>query len=151
MRVIICGNRNWHDLSLIEQIMVSLPKDTVIIEGECRGADLLAKRVAEKNGYIVIPCPADWQKYGNAAGPIRNQKMLDEYKPDLVLAFHNDIEHSKGTKDMIIRADKANIPVRIIGENNKEWIYDSEHKEFIDISCDNPKLRKLLKESVKIK
>ena len=37
--------------------------------------------------------------------------MLDESKPDLVVYFHDDIENSKGTKDMITRAEKANIPV----------------------------------------
>lgn len=57
--------------------------------------------------------PANWSQYGHAAGPIRNQKMLDQ-NPDLVIAFHFDLEHSKGTKDMINRAKKACIPVRFV-------------------------------------
>ena len=57
----------------------------------------------------IIKFPADWNKYGKAAGVLRNQQMLDEGHPDLVVYFHKDIENSKGTKDMIIRAIDANI------------------------------------------
>jgi hypothetical protein len=65
---------------------------------------------------MVIRVSAKWEKYGLAAGPIRNQEMLDTYKPDLVVAFHNDIEHSKGTKDMITRAMNYGIEYKIIKE-----------------------------------
>lgn len=48
--------------------------------------------------------------------PIRNKQMLDEGKPDLVLAFHTDIENSKGTKNMIYQAKKRGIKVILIKE-----------------------------------
>lgn len=116
MRVLICGDRNWGNLKIIEDFILTLPKETEIIEGECRGVDKKSRYVAEKHGYTVIPVPAEWSKYGNKAGPIRNQKMLDDYNPDLVVAFHNNIEKSRGTKDMIKRAKKAGIPVKLITE-----------------------------------
>jgi len=62
--------------------------------------------------------PADWKSYGKGAGPIRNQLMLDEGKPDLVLAFHNDISSSRGTADMIRRAKKHGISYEIISEDS---------------------------------
>ena len=37
--------------------------------------------------------------------------MLDEGKPDTVVYFHDNIERSKGTKDMVSRAKKAGLPV----------------------------------------
>ncbi len=85
----------------------------MIVEGDCRGADKISGYLARKHGLEVIPVPAKWEIYGNAAGPIRNQEMLDKYKPDLVVAFHNDIEHSKGTKNMITLATNQGIPVEI--------------------------------------
>jgi len=39
--------------------------------------------------------------------------MLDEGKPTYVLAFHDNLAESKGTKDMVTRAKKAGIPVEV--------------------------------------
>lgn len=98
---------------MIKDFLLTLSKDAVIIEGECRGADRIAREEAEKLGMEVIPFEAKWERYGRGAGHIRNQKMLDEGKPDKVVAFHNDITSSKGTKDMIRRAKEADIPTEI--------------------------------------
>jgi len=87
---------------------------THIIAGEARGADTLAKTFAARHEFKYLGFPALWGQYGKAAGPIRNQQMLDEGRPDLVLAFHDDIEHSKGTGDIVRRARKAGIPVEVI-------------------------------------
>ena len=62
-------------------------------------------------GFAIIGFPAQWDKYGKSAGVIRNQQMLDEGKPDTVVYFHDNIERSKGTKDMVSRAKKAGLPV----------------------------------------
>lgn len=116
MKVIICGDRNWTDYKMIEAFIVTLPKDTIIIEGDCKETDQLSGLIGKKYGYEVISVPAEWKKYGRKAGPIRNQEILDEYKPDLVVAFHNDIEHSKGTKNMIDLAIKAGVHVELKGD-----------------------------------
>jgi hypothetical protein len=117
MRVIVCGDRNWKRMDIIERELRKLPTDTLIIHGAARGADTLGKFVAEKIGLKVINdgkgFPADWKRYGRAAGPIRNQQMIDEGKPDMVLAFHDNISESVGTKDMVTRARKARIEVEI--------------------------------------
>jgi hypothetical protein len=117
MRVIICGSRNWNNFKVIEDFILTLPEGTVIIEGDCAGADKISGYLGRQHGYTVIRVSAKWEKYGVAAGPIRNQEMLDTYKPNLVVAFHNDIEHSKGTKDMIERATKFGIETKIIKES----------------------------------
>jgi hypothetical protein len=77
------------------------------IEGEAKGADSLARDVALELGFKVLSFPADWDKYHRAAGPIRNRQMLTEGKPDLVLAFHQDLTRSKGTKNMVTLARRA--------------------------------------------
>lgn len=117
MRVLVCGDRNWRNMAVIERELKRLPPDTLIIHGACRGADTLAKFVAEKIGLKVINngkgFPADWKRYSRGAGIIRNQVMIDEGKPDLVLAFHENISESRGTKDMVNRARRAGVKVEI--------------------------------------
>ncbi len=112
MRVLVCGSREWTNYSVIERRMKALPPGSVIIEGEARGADKSARRIAEHLGFKVMPFRANWYKHGNRAGPIRNQRMIDVGEPDLVLAF--PMPDSVGTHDMIARARKAGIPVEVV-------------------------------------
>ena len=117
MRVLICGSRNWKEEDVlpeyrIETYIKTLPPNTVIILGNAPGADTIADRIASERGHTVIEFKADWDKYGDAAGPIRNQKMLD-FGVARVAAFHTDIANSVGTKDMVAKARKAWVPVQV--------------------------------------
>jgi hypothetical protein len=116
MRVLVSGDRNWTDVEAIRRELSKLPDDTVIIHGDARGADSIADEVAKELGFEVDPYPAEWEKYYKAAGPIRNQQMIDEGKPDKILAFHPNIQESKGTKDMVKRAVKHSIPFQVFSE-----------------------------------
>jgi len=116
MKVLCCGDRDWKRKDIIKRELKKLPKGTTIIEGECRGADLLSLAVAIELGFEIMRFPAQWEVYGRAAGVLRNQQMLDEGKPDLVLAFHSSIERSRGTRDMIQREKQQKIPVQLIKE-----------------------------------
>jgi hypothetical protein len=112
VKVLICGDRHWKDyVSIRDTVGKLLSKygDLTIIEGGCSGADLYAKSAAKEFGIPVKEYPADWEKYGLAAGPIRNKQMLDEENPDLVIAFHANIENSKGTKNMVTQAKQRGI------------------------------------------
>lgn len=113
VRILVCGDRNWKRMDIIERELKKFPPGTIVIEGEAPGADTLGRFVAEKLGFKVIPFPAKWHIYRRGAGPIRNQQMIDEGKPDLVLAFHEDISKSVGTKDMVNRAKGYRIKVEI--------------------------------------
>ncbi len=115
-RILVCGDRDWTDKQLICDVLMDFwweRGDCVVIEGDCRGADQMAGAIAEMMGMEVKKFPADWDKYHKGAGPIRNQQMLDEGKPDIVLAFHSNIGESKGTMDMIRRANKAGLVVTL--------------------------------------
>jgi hypothetical protein len=120
MRVLFCGDRDWNDIVPIVKELSALPDGSVIIEGEARGADRMAAHAAKvllaHKNFEVQRYPANWDKFGRAAGPIRNQQMLDEGKPELVIAFHHDIENSKGTKHMVGIAIKAGIKVKLVRE-----------------------------------
>ena len=112
-KVIVCGSRKWLSVDVIVKRLVKLPLNTTIIQGECSGADILGKNVARDIGFDVVGFYANWNKYGKAAGPIRNIRMLNT-KPELVLAFHDDISKSKGTKHIVGEARKRGIEVEVI-------------------------------------
>ena len=70
----------------------------------------MAGRYAREND---IPCrdfPAEWQRYGRSAGYRRNQRMLDERKPDLVVAFPG----GRGTENMVKISRQQGFDVNII-------------------------------------
>jgi len=115
MRVLVCGDRNWIDGALIfEALRVEhFGLDTVVVDGAARGADSLGHAAALELGLQTERFPANWTRYGRGAGPIRNQQMLDGGL-DLVMAFHDDLAHSKGTAHMVRIARKAGIAVRVI-------------------------------------
>jgi hypothetical protein len=117
LKIIVCGDRNWKDKAMIKQYIASLPSGTLIIQGECKGADLLAKKAAEELGYPTEGYPAHWGYFGLAAGPMRNRRMLAE-KPQLVVAFHDNLVSSKGTKDMLNAAKEAGVPVVVMSHNS---------------------------------
>ena len=114
MKILICGDRNWTDeQTIIDYLFPYIMKSPTIIHGNARGADTIGGAIAEKYGLKVIRERPNWNRFGDSAGPIRNRRMLEK-NPDLVLAFHNDIENSRGTKDMVTIARDAGIEVRVI-------------------------------------
>jgi len=119
VKVLICGARDWSDKAFIKLKMQKLKAGTIVVHGAARGADSLAGEVAEEMGLEVHPYPAAWGVFGRAAGPIRNEQMLNEEMPDAVWAFHSYIEGSKGTKDMMRQAQRRGIPVVLFSNKKK--------------------------------
>ena len=111
MRILVCGDRNWNNISSIKRELEKFSGDVVIIHGAARGADSIAENIAKSLGFKVEAYPAKWDELGRAAGPIRNMQMLEEGKPDLVLAFHPDLSKSKGTANMVSIARKRGVKV----------------------------------------
>lgn len=116
VRIIFCGDRNWEDYQKILEIahVLKTELDFIMIQGGAPGGDELSERAAIE---LEIQCErydADWEKYGRAAGPIRNTQMRVKGRADGVVAFHMDIASSKGTKNMVDQSIKAGLPV---------WIY----------------------------
>jgi hypothetical protein len=107
-RVLVCGGRSFNDEARLFAVLDSYDNErdfTVLIEGAARGADTLARKWAEAKKIPVLPFPADWKRHGRAAGPIRNERMLREGKPDLVIAFPG----GKGTAHMVSLARHAGV------------------------------------------
>lgn len=109
-RVLVCGGRNFGDVALMDRVLKALLLErnfTAVIHGDARGADRLADLWARENRIEVLSFPAQWRELGLAAGAIRNQRMLNEGKPDLVVAFPG----GKGTDDMVKKARRAGVEV----------------------------------------
>jgi predicted Rossmann-fold nucleotide-binding protein len=109
IRVLVCGGRTYSNVHRVHSVIQALPHDAVIITGGANGADTLAEHSALSLGMVAEVYYPNWDKYGKAAGPIRNQEMLDS-GIDKVIAFPGGY----GTADMIRRARKADIPVEEI-------------------------------------
>lgn len=109
MKILVCGGRDFNDYEFVKECLTFLHntlKSFTVIEGGARGADSLARRWANEHGIECITVPANWNKHGKRAGPIRNQEMLD-MNPDCVVAF----EGGNGTAHMVTISRKKQIPV----------------------------------------
>lgn len=104
MKVLVCGGRDFQDYERVKRILDTLVI-TTIISGLARGADSLGCRYAHEKRLILRGFPAKWNLYGKRAGFIRNKQMLDEGKPDLVVAFPGGV----GTNMMCELTIKAGI------------------------------------------
>lgn len=108
MKVLVCGGRRFRDAALLREILDKihmLNPIKLLVNGGAAGADTLAASWAVRNLVPVKTEFAEWNRYGNDAGPIRNKLMLDRYAPDLVVAF----EGGSGTKNMLIQAQRAKV------------------------------------------
>lgn len=114
MYILVCGSRYYKNRNLIEKILNEyVGFEPTLIHGAATGADSLAGEVAEDFGWRTIAIPADWKKYGKAAGPIRNSEMLD-FQPDLVISFGS----GRGTTNCVTQAKNRNIKVREIDKGD---------------------------------
>jgi hypothetical protein len=79
----------------------------LVITGGARGADSMAHEWAVSRGIPTEVYMAEWGRLGRKAGPIRNQRMLQQGRPDLVIAFPG----GRGTANMIGQANAAGLEV----------------------------------------
>lgn len=100
----------------LEVELSRLARPTLIIHGEAHGADELAAQWARRNDVADLGFRANWYPHGagrnrgpldRSAVPRRNQRMIDEGKPDFIIAFPG----GSGTADMVRRARAANVEV----------------------------------------
>lgn len=112
-RVIVCGGRdyqNWPRLVQILDAAVARLNLEYVIHGGAAGADTLAEAWCKARNVPFGRYRAEWGRLGKAAGHIRNERMIVEGKPDLVIAFPGD----RGTANMVKQAEAAGIKVHRI-------------------------------------
>ncbi len=128
MRVLVCGGRNFEDslfLSKVLNLLTSKYPIHLVITGDARGADSLARKWATERHILYVGYKARWDEFTEfnyvkpvkkqvggriinvTAGLDRNFLMLREAKPDLVVAFPG----GTGTQHMINLATQAGVKV----------------------------------------
>jgi SLOG family YspA-like protein len=122
MRLLISGSRNYNDYEAFKDNILKYYHDTerktgshridCIISGGARGTDTMAERFADEYNIPKEIYPADWNKYGRSAGPIRNRQMLKEGRIGEVVCFM--AKDSRGTADMLQAAIEAGKPAKVI-------------------------------------
>lgn len=119
-RVIIAGSRDFNNQDLfdnsIHDTLIRYETDELeIVSGGCSGADRMGEEYAEEWGIKCTVFQADWNKYGKAAGPIRNEQMA-KYTADadrgILIAF--PIGESRGTRNMIKLAKQYGLDIEVI-------------------------------------
>lgn len=118
MKVIIAGSRDIYDYDLVKEAIVASGFEiTEVVSGRARGVDSLGERWAHENGVPLQTFPADWEKFGKAAGPIRNGEMA-EYSEALIAVMWS--EGSKGTANMVKQAEAKGLRTFVIKVEKKD-------------------------------
>lgn len=105
-RIGVTGGRNYEDVGAIEGALKYLEEGDIVVHGGARGADTLFARTAEQHGYQTEPHLADWNKHGKAAGPIRNQEILDSGLHALIV-----FPGGRGTAHMTSICQRAGVEI----------------------------------------
>jgi len=109
MYLAVVGGRNFNNYELLRTKLDQLQIGK-IISGGAQGADRLAEKYAQEKGIPLQVFPADWSRYGRAAGPIRNEEIVKN--ANALIAFWDGT--SPGTKSSIALAQKYQRPYEIV-------------------------------------
>ena len=109
-RIAVTGGRDFINFLTIRKAFkeINLNENDILVHGGCHGCDKLCSQIAKNEFNAKIEeHKADWQKYGKAAGPIRNKEMLKS-NIDMLLVFRG----WKGTNNCVEEAKKLKINIR---------------------------------------
>jgi hypothetical protein len=114
---IFSGSRNWLDRGKVSKVFDQLCPD-VVIEGGANGLDTMARWECLERGIRVITIEAEWNKYGRAAGTIRNKAMLHELLGLKKKGYEISVQAfplngGKGTQNMMKMTQLYGIPLRV--------------------------------------
>ena len=93
-KVVIAGCRYYDNYEQAKQFIdyclsnIRKENEIVIISGGASGADFLGEIYAKENSFKIEKYPADWNKNGRRAGPIRNEEMAKNCDGITVAFFH---------------------------------------------------------------
>lgn len=135
---LVCGSRGWYNKDIIKEFISIIPNSWTMIEGECPvgGADAIAKELAYGMNKKVKKVSARWKQLGKKAGPIRNTIMVN-HGPKFGIAFHNNLKDSKGTKDVVDKMKRKDIPVFVVTDTLPPYEMEQIKKDIRKIISDN--------------
>lgn len=107
MKLIIAGSRDLNPtFGFIKSCIQMFSPGTIteIVSGCAEGVDSEGEHFASHMNIPVKRFPADWDKHGKAAGPIRNREMA-QYA-DVLLVIHNGSNGSINMKLEMMKLGK---------------------------------------------
>ncbi len=115
MKLVIAGSRGIDAKpktieKICQKAQINTDLITEVVSGKARGIDTAGEKFAESKSIPVKDFPADWTKYGKAAGPIRNKQMA-EYC-DLAIIIWDG--YSSGSHNMMDQLTKLNKPYYLV-------------------------------------
>ena len=119
MKIIIAGSREIFDYELLKKFMKKICDQyeiTQVISGNAKGMDKCGEYWAVEHGIPIVDMPADWDKHGKAAGPIRNAEMLKI--SDLILVIKKT--ESRGSSHMASIAKASGKPTFVYNVDTKK-------------------------------
>jgi hypothetical protein len=130
IKLIVAGSRSIKDYTIVEKELTKLlsgVKVDNVICGMAEGPDLFGKRYADEHGIGVLEFPAAWKdltvknckvvcgkfgEYNSLAGFNRNEEMA--CVGSHLIAFLSKDSKTHGTQDMIDRATKHGLKVKVV-------------------------------------
>ena len=110
MRLIIAGGRHLDDVALIRRALArahAIREISVVIHGGSGFLGIAAEDWAREQRLHVVRYPANWREFGKRAEAIRNAFMLEDSRPDMLLALPG----GNDTADLVAGAFRARVPV----------------------------------------
>jgi hypothetical protein len=118
---LISGSRTFPDPKLAKAVLRSqFSRHDIVIHGQANGVDRWAEEVANEKECIIEAYPAEWDKHGKSAGPIRNRQMFEaargymENTKDSVRALILWDGESRGTAHMLGLVEEFGMPLTLI-------------------------------------
>jgi O-acetyl-ADP-ribose deacetylase (regulator of RNase III) len=135
--ILVTGDRRWSHPDRLAQVLDQTAAEAGgpvrLLVGDCpTGADRHAARWARHRGVAFEVFRARWDamaaegKARRAAGPLRNLAMLDALDQAggarLVVAFHDDLSRSRGTRHLVRAARARGYSVTLVSTTGRELL-----------------------------
>jgi O-acetyl-ADP-ribose deacetylase (regulator of RNase III) len=135
--ILVTGDRRWTHPDRLAQVLDQTAAEAAgpvrLLVGDCpTGADRHAVRWARQRGVAFQVFPARWNQMAaedrprRAAGPLRNLAMLDALDQAdgarLMIAFHDDLPGSRGTRQLVRAARGRGYPVSLVSGTGRELL-----------------------------
>lgn len=126
MKLIIAGTITFiHETYIFRTLNIlfalrGLHNIEITLCGECEGPDKIGKKWAIENNIPVKSYEADWNKYGKAAGPIRNEEMAKDATHAVI--FYDG--KSRGSKNMIELCKKYKLKYCVVNYITHEMEFE---------------------------
>lgn len=115
-RIWLIGSRKWKDKRLVKKALSAFNYKTVdfVLLGTSPGLEQLALSICRQLKFNVLLMPPNVTRDSYNATFFRNYTMFTLLKPSHVIAFHDDIDNSKSTAQVLKLARAKKIENQLV-------------------------------------